>query len=56
MATQHRSVHLNIISNRAVFLEAAKGEFVVRDTKIWQPEEREVLIKVITVDLYNMQH
>jgi Zn-dependent alcohol dehydrogenase len=33
------------MSNRAAFLESAKGEFSVRDADIAQPEEGEVLIK-----------
>ena len=32
--------------NRAAILETAKGEFVVRDTEIPQPEQGEVLIRV----------
>lgn len=37
---------LPIMSNKAAFLETAKGEFVVRDTEIAQPGEGEILIKV----------
>jgi Zn-dependent alcohol dehydrogenase len=34
------------MSNRAAFLDTPKGEFVVRDTEIPQPEKGEVLVRV----------
>jgi Zn-dependent alcohol dehydrogenase len=37
------------MSNRAAFLETAKGEFRVRDADLVEPGEGEVLVKVCNV-------
>ena len=48
--TTHRqlftSTTANIMSNRAAFVESAKGQIIVRDAETVQPEAKEVLIKV----------
>jgi Zn-dependent alcohol dehydrogenase len=38
------------MSNRAAFLETAKGELRVRDAELAEPGEGEVLVKVCTVN------
>jgi len=48
--TTHRQLFTgttaNNMSNRAAFVESAKGQVVVRDAETIQPEAKEVLIKV----------
>jgi hypothetical protein len=43
------------MSNRAAFIETEKGQIVVQDAEIAQPEQGEVLIKV-TLGMFELNY